>query len=388
MVRAYAASMSTRTGRWTARAAIAAVLLAGCTADEVAVPVAAPTVDQPAPTQAPTVEPVQAPAPDPEPTAEPSPTETATEPPPPPEPSPEIAAVQQVLIDHGYLLGEPDGLAGGATHHAVMAFQKVHGLSRDGVIGPQTFAAIEAGPVEPVLRGGDPTRIEADLDRQVIHYVVDNVRVRTINASSGNGATYQNSRGYAKARTPVGTYRIQRHIRGERNAELGTLYDPKYFWRGFAIHGSNSVPGYEASHGCIRVSRADMLWLFDRMPIGMHLNIYGGRHVFSVPDHLRGDTQESNGTGQPEAEPPPAEPSPAPTDPQPTEPEPTAPEPTGTDEPTDPEPTETDEPSSTDEPSQEPSDESTGDPFEPGQPNDDPSGSDEPTDEPTGEPTG
>jgi hypothetical protein len=27
-----------------------------------------------------------------------------------------------------------------------------------------------------------------------------------------------------------------------READLGTLYDPQYFYRGWAIHGSNSVP--------------------------------------------------------------------------------------------------------------------------------------------------
>lgn len=34
-----------------------------------------------------------------------------------------------------------------------------------------------------------------------------------------------------------------------------------YFRGGYAIHGANSVPGYNASHGCIRVRPAAARWL-------------------------------------------------------------------------------------------------------------------------------
>jgi lipoprotein-anchoring transpeptidase ErfK/SrfK len=37
----------------------------------------------------------------------------------------------------------------------------------------------------------------------------------------------------------------------------GIMYDPRYFHHGYAIHGSNLVPPYPASQGCIRVTRAD-----------------------------------------------------------------------------------------------------------------------------------
>ena len=35
-----------------------------------------------------------------------------------------------------------------------------------------------------------------------------------------------------------------------------------YFFKGWAIHGSPSVPAYPASHGCVRISNADADWLF------------------------------------------------------------------------------------------------------------------------------
>lgn len=34
-----------------------------------------------------------------------------------------------------------------------------------------------------------------------------------------------------------------------------------HFWRGFALHGSNEVPGYRTSHGCVRLFIEDAQWL-------------------------------------------------------------------------------------------------------------------------------
>ena len=60
-----------------------------------------------------------------------------------------MPALQQRLVDLGYWMGEPDGNYGQLTRQAVMAFQKVEGLSRDGVAGPITQAqlAVAARPV-------------------------------------------------------------------------------------------------------------------------------------------------------------------------------------------------------------------------------------------------
>lgn len=41
-----------------------------------------------------------------------------------------------------------------------------------------------------------------------------------------------------------------------------------YFHKGYAIHGSDSVPNYNASHGCIRVTPSDAAWLDDRINPG------------------------------------------------------------------------------------------------------------------------
>jgi lipoprotein-anchoring transpeptidase ErfK/SrfK len=39
------------------------------------------------------------------------------------------------------------------------------------------------------------------------------------------------------------------------------------------VHGSNFVPPYPASHGCVRLSIADAEWLDARMFLGMPVHV-------------------------------------------------------------------------------------------------------------------
>ena len=183
--------------------------------------------------------------------------------------------LREVLASQGYNPGE-----GQPSASAVMAFQKVNGLSRDGVVGPETLAAAD-DPATPPLVGGAATRIEVDLDRQVVHLVRGGERVRTLNASSGRGDVYTWPDGRrARADTPVGTFTIQRRVNGVRDGDLGIMYDPLYFHEGWAIHGSDSVPGHPASAGCVRLSRADGRWLADQVPNGTQVVVHGSVNAF------------------------------------------------------------------------------------------------------------
>jgi hypothetical protein len=197
-----------------------------------------------------------------------------------PEPVVDVAAVQRQLADLGLYLGAADGVQGQQTTAAVMAFQRVNDLQVDGVIGPQTLGALES-PEAPRVGDGPATRIDVDLTRQLLHLVEDGERIVTLHVSSGNGQPYETSSGgTAYGNTPIGSFVVERRIAGERKADLGILYDPLYYYQGWAIHGSNSVPAHPASHGCIRVTRADARWLFDRVPDGTPVVLHGGQHVF------------------------------------------------------------------------------------------------------------
>jgi hypothetical protein len=189
---------------------------------------------------------------------------------------------------------------------AVMAFQKVQGLGADGSVGPATLAALKA-PRTPVLKAKSPgNRVEIDLTKQVMYVVSGGTLRRILPVSSGNGERYRQKSGrYARALTPTGWYKVQRRIYGERVADLGTLYDPQYFYRGWAIHGSNSVPSYPASHGCVRVTRADAKWLLGAINVGTSVYLYGGRHTFPAGSSAPGTDNPSGDTDPP--------PSPSPT---------------------------------------------------------------------------
>jgi len=235
----------------------------------------------------------------------------------------DVAAAQRKLTELRYYVGVIDGARGPALRSAVMAFQKVQGLGADGTIGPVTLAALKT-PRTPVLRGAAPAdRVEIDLTKQVLYVVKRGVLSRIMPVSSGNGATYlQKDGGKAKALTPTGYYRIQRRIVGERVADLGTLYDPQYFYRGWAIHGSNSVPARPASHGCVRVTRTDAKYLLNALKIGMSVYLYGGAFTFTAGSAAPGT---DNPTGDTAAD---TAPSPTPRATQPTQP---TPSPTSTD---------------------------------------------------------
>jgi peptidoglycan hydrolase-like protein with peptidoglycan-binding domain len=185
-----------------------------------------------------------------------------------------VMALQARLVELGYWMGEPDGNYGQLTRQAVMAFQKVEGLGRDGVAGPVTQERLAAAG-RPAPRGGDG--IEIDLERQVL-FVVEGGRVTwALNTSTGNGEAYESSTGgTAIAATPPGRFQVQREIDGLREAPLGTLYRPKYFNGGIAVHGSGSIPAQPASHGCARLTNAamDMLWSTGAANIGTSVWVY------------------------------------------------------------------------------------------------------------------
>ena len=237
-----------------------------------------------------------------------SPTLSPTPSPKPPRPTYDVKAVQRQLAGVFYL-GAIDGKPGGAFASAVAAFQKVNGLYGDGIVGKKTLAALKAPvalPKPKETRAG--VRVEVDLTKQVLYLIKDNHITRIVPVSSGSGARYLTKKGHlATALTPIGHYVIQRRIVGVRVADLGTLYDPEYFYKGWAIHGSGSVPGYPASHGCIRVSRANGTWLLGQIGVGTHVYVYGGKHVFTAGSTAPGTDDPGGDTGAAAA------PTPAPT---------------------------------------------------------------------------
>ncbi|MGY0003682.1 L,D-transpeptidase family protein [Micromonospora sp. I033] len=175
-----------------------------------------------------------------------------------------VTQLQTRLTALRYDVGGVDGIFGPSTHHAVVAFQKVNGLARDGIVGPRTWAALDR-PVVPKPKYRHPGySIEVDLTRQVLYLGRNGVVFRILDASSGKASTP----------TPTGNWTMQRRIDGWRQSELGLLWRPYYFYRGYAVHGATSVPTYPASHGCVRVPIPAMNRLWATIRIGTPVHIY------------------------------------------------------------------------------------------------------------------
>ena len=190
----------------------------------------------------------------------------------------DVRALQARLGALRFWNGEPDGRYGGLTEQAVMAFQKVHAMTVDGVASPDVLAKL-ANPLPLLASQPDPDHVEVDKTRQLL-WVVRGGQVQfVLNASTGSGETfYSPGRSSASvAVTPNGSYQVFREVDGPDTGPLGTLYRPKYFNSGIAVHGYSSVPAQAASHGCVRVSNPamDMLWAFDLLPSGALVIVTG-----------------------------------------------------------------------------------------------------------------
>lgn len=181
---------------------------------------------------------------------------------------PEVLALQQRLDTLGYWLGTPDGSFGGLTEQAVFALQGAAGLERDGVAGPSTRAALDAGTL-PAARSDRGAVTEIDRDAGVISFVRDGVVQLVVHTSTGTFQTYRHDGRQLLADTPEGRFTVALAYDGWREGALGRLYRPRYFHPdGIAVHGYPSVPAYPASHGCARVTAAamDMIWARGLMP--------------------------------------------------------------------------------------------------------------------------
>lgn len=188
-----------------------------------------------------------------------------------------VLALQRRLVALHYWLGTPNGVFDDATEQAVYALQKVAGITRDGIVGPKTEAALARGLLARP-RPAPGFVVEIDLTDDVL-MLVDNGRLEwALNTSTGGGYTYWVDGTSALAITPVGRFRVYAEVDGLVTDPLGQLWRPKYFDAGFALHGDSYVPAVPVSHGCVRVSdeAIDWIWAKNLVPIGTEVWIYGG----------------------------------------------------------------------------------------------------------------
>lgn len=194
-------------------------------------------------------------------------------------------AAQQKLLQLGFWLSSASGKYDETTRQAVMAFQKYYRLRPTGSMNVATAFLLNEISFRPVAQATQGTLAEVDKERQILLLIEDGKVKYVINASTGDDRPYvepdMNTPGVmirGTASTPIGTFTTNRERPdGWWVGDLGQIYRPKYFIGGVAIHGSQTVPAYPASHGCVRVSTAamDMIWDTNFLPLGSQVVVYG-----------------------------------------------------------------------------------------------------------------
>jgi lipoprotein-anchoring transpeptidase ErfK/SrfK len=188
---------------------------------------------------------------------------------------PLVTELQKRLAALGYWLGSPGGYFGDATQQAVYALEKAAGIARTGIVNQQFVDALNADTV-PTPKTTSGNAIDVDLERDLVEIVQNGRLVYTLNTSTGGGYTYVQSGVTNVAITPRGHFSTGRVVDGVVVDTLGTLWRPRFFVGGYAIHGDSFVPPYPDSHGCVRVSNEAINWIWatNLDPIGEPIYLY------------------------------------------------------------------------------------------------------------------
>ena len=187
-----------------------------------------------------------------------------------------MAAASTRLSALGYWSGPDSTAANGDTRLrlAVNAFQRVTGSKPTGVLSQSDLQSLSVAAA-PTPRETGYAHVEADLTKQVLFVVgADGVVSKVLPISSGSGKLYTFQGKTDRASTPRGRFTVYNKISGWRKAPLGMIYYPCYFDKGVAIHGSQSVPNYPASHGCIRIPIPTAKELSEVVSIGTVVLVY------------------------------------------------------------------------------------------------------------------
>ncbi len=161
-----------------------------------------------------------------------------------------------------YPCGTVDGVYDERTRDAVMAFEKVEWLQRDGTAGAEVWQRIFTAQTPVPRLSASGNRAEVDLSRQVLFMIKAGEVTEIVHVSTG------------KLGTPTGHGTVGTKQRGWVECSVGWMYSPSYFRPRIAIHGSSSVPPYPASHGCVRTP----VWIadevYDQLPRGTSVDVY------------------------------------------------------------------------------------------------------------------
>jgi lipoprotein-anchoring transpeptidase ErfK/SrfK len=168
----------------------------------------------------------------------------------------------QALQDQGFHTGTKGGSVTIGTRLAIKAFRKTNNMRRNESYDPSIFRTLLQGKGAFQPQYTDGRHVEVDISKQVMSLIEGDTPVHTFHVSTGSGATP----------TIRGNFRFYLRQAGY-NAKR--MYYSVYFHGGYATHGYNPVPNYNASHGCVRNPIPFSRFIYNWVAIGMPIHVYG-----------------------------------------------------------------------------------------------------------------
>ena len=166
-----------------------------------------------------------------------------------------MRGIQLRLWQLGYLSrADVTGKYDYATSQSLLAFQGWEDLARTGTVSGETQLALVQAKRPRAWSPRSGRSVEIHRNRGVLLLVEGGEVVRAVHTSTGAGGA-----------TPSGSYRVYRKETYSWSVPF-SVWMPyaSYFLGGFAMHEYPDVPGYPASHGCVRLpaGEAQRVFLF------------------------------------------------------------------------------------------------------------------------------
>jgi peptidoglycan hydrolase-like protein with peptidoglycan-binding domain len=201
-----------------------------------------------------------------------------------------VLAYQRRLRALHFDPGAANGTYSPDMAYAVVAVEKLLGITRDGVIGPAVRLGLEHFTYKPALPKADANRVEINLDTQVLTVYKQWQPILVTTTSTGSGEYFcGGDDGCQYAITPTGHFHFQYLQNGWVTGKLGRMWNPYFFNGGIAVHGLESVPAYPASHGCARIPMDIASYFPSLVTVGESVYVVGtamkagNRYVGPIP---------------------------------------------------------------------------------------------------------
>ncbi len=167
-----------------------------------------------------------------------------------------------LLKDEGFHVAGTPKSKNWATDLAILAFRKTNNMSRNTRFSKKIFKMLlqGRGAFKPKYTHG--RHVEVDISRQVMSLIVGDKAVHTFHVSTGAPST------------PTIRGKFHFYLR-QPGYNSHAMYYSIYFQGGYATHGYNPVPTYNASHGCVRNPIPFSRFIYGWVRLGMPIYVYG-----------------------------------------------------------------------------------------------------------------